>query len=54
MLGDDGTPLVVQAGWNEYEFAFSEAIAYSFNSFTFMGAGEQVSFYLDTVTFIKK
>lgn len=54
LLGDDGTPLVVQAGWNEYEFAFSEAIAYSFNSFTFMGAGEQISFYLDIVTFIKK
>lgn len=54
LLGDNGTPLVIQAGWNEYEFAFSEAIAYSFNSVTFMGAGEQVSFYLDTVTFIKK
>ena len=54
LLGENGTSLVIQAGWNEYEFAFPEAIAYSFNSVTFMGAGSDVSFYLDTVSFIKK
>ena len=54
--GDNGITLQLKQGWHEYTFEFVTQVtsSASFNFMQFKDCGEDITLYLDTVTFIKK